>query len=153
MDLFSQMIDRKLFTCPPNDAHAYALYLYTQKGDHIGFHYDTSYYSEARYTALIGLKDDSSCKLECELYTKMQGAKTVMESVKLMPGELVFFNGDKVRHRVTPSGANERRVATRLSFAPLGVTLCLTLSPLKNTSSPGINFTLSITVLAPCILV
>ena len=116
LDLFSQITDRKLLTCPPNDAHAYALYLYTQNGDHIGFHYDTSYYSEARYTALIGLKDDSSCRLECELYTKMQGAKTVMESIKLMPGELVFFNGDKVRHRVTPSGANERRVALTMEY-------------------------------------
>ena len=112
LDLFSQITDKKLLTCPPNDAHAYALYLYTQKGDHIGFHYDTSYYSDARYTALIGLQDNSSCKLECELYTKIKGAKTVMQSIKLMPGELVFFNGDKVRHRVTPSDVNERRGST-----------------------------------------
>ncbi len=116
LNLFSQITDKKLLTCPPNDAHAYALYLYTRKGDHIGFHYDTSYYSESRYTALVGLQDNSSCRLECELYTKIKGAKTVMKSIKLMPGELVFFNGDKVRHRVTPSGVNEKRVALTMEY-------------------------------------
>jgi hypothetical protein len=116
LDLFSQITNKKLLTCPPNDSHAYALYLYTRKGDHIGFHYDTSYYSQARYTALVGLQDNSSCRLECELFTRIKGAKTVMQSVKLMPGELVLFNGDKVRHRVTPCGANERRVALTMEY-------------------------------------
>ncbi len=46
----------------------------------------------------------------------MKGAKTVMKSIKLMPGDLVFFNGDKVRHRVTPSGVNQKRVALTMEY-------------------------------------
>jgi alkylated DNA repair dioxygenase AlkB len=41
--------------CPESDPHACALYYYTEPGDHIGFHYDTSYYKGTRYTVLLGL--------------------------------------------------------------------------------------------------
>ena len=34
----------KLQLSPEDDPHAYALYFYTRPGDHIGWHYDTSYY-------------------------------------------------------------------------------------------------------------
>jgi len=116
LKLFSQITTKKLLTCPLNDAHAYALYLYTQKGDHIGFHYDTSYYTGARYTALVGLQDNSSCKLEYELYTKLKNTATVTKSIKLKPGELVFFNGDKIKHRVTPCEENETRIALTMEY-------------------------------------
>ncbi len=34
--------------CPPNDPHRCAFYAYTEEGDHMGFHYDTSYYKDRR---------------------------------------------------------------------------------------------------------
>ncbi|MEA3110378.1 MAG: hypothetical protein QOG58_177, partial [Caballeronia sp.] len=55
---------------PADDPHAYALYFYTKAGDHIGWHYDTSYYEGRRYTLLLGVKDDSSCRLDYELHTR-----------------------------------------------------------------------------------
>ena len=102
--------------CPPTDPHAYALYYYTRTGDHIGFHYDTSYYKGARYTVLIGLVDDSSCRLEYELYRDEPGRATVAGSIALAPGMLVVFNGDRLYHRVTPCRAGERRVALTLEY-------------------------------------
>jgi hypothetical protein len=50
-------VQAKLSLCPENDPHSCALYYYTEPGDHIGFHYDTSYYKGARYTILMGLVD------------------------------------------------------------------------------------------------
>ncbi len=44
----------RLQLSPPDDPHAYALYFYTRAGDHIGWHYDTSYYAGRRYTLLLG---------------------------------------------------------------------------------------------------
>jgi len=49
----NRITDAKLMLCPDNDPHACALYYYTEAGDHIGFHYDTSYYKGARYTILM----------------------------------------------------------------------------------------------------
>jgi len=101
---------------PPDDPHAYALYFYTRPGDHIGWHYDTSYYAGRRYTLLIGVIDESSCRLDYELHTREKGATVVPGSVQIPPGGLVFFDGDKLRHRISPLGENERRVSLTFEY-------------------------------------
>ncbi len=107
----------QLQLCPENDPHACALYYYTEPGDHIGFHYDTSYYKGARYTVLMGLVDHSAqCRLVCHLY-KDQPGKTVQElSYATAPGDLVVFNGDKLWHAVTPLGASEERIVLTMEY-------------------------------------
>ena len=107
---------RPLLYCPADDPHSYALYYYTEPGDHIGFHYDTSYYKGQRYTVLIGLVDDSSCRLEYELFRDDPARASVHGAVAMPAGTLVFFNGDKVYHRISPARAGERRVALTLEF-------------------------------------
>ena len=107
---------RPLLQCPADDPHTYALYYYTEAGDHIGWHYDTSYYKGARYTVLLGLEDRSSCRLEYELYRDDPKRATVSGATALSPGMLVVFNGDKLWHRVTPSAAGERRVVLTLEY-------------------------------------
>ncbi len=101
---------------PPNDPHAYALYYYTRPGDFIGWHYDTSYYAGRRYTALLGLIDESSCELEYQLHTRERGRAPIAGSVRIAPGGLVFFDGDRLRHRITPLGPGERRVTLTLEY-------------------------------------
>jgi hypothetical protein len=116
LDWLGQLAGERLQVSPPDDAHAYALYFYTRPGDHIGWHYDTSYYAGRRYTLLIGLIDDSSCRLDYELHTREPGAKVVSGSLRIPPGGLVFFDGDKLRHRITPLAAGERRVSLTLEY-------------------------------------
>ena len=101
---------------PQDDPHAYALYFYTEPGDHIGWHYDTSYYRGRRYTLLLGIVDASSCRLEYELHTREAGATVVPGSLAISPGGMVFFDGDKVRHRITPLGAAEIRVSLTFEY-------------------------------------
>jgi hypothetical protein len=116
VDFVGAVTGEKLMLCPPDDPHTYALYYYTEPGDHIGYHYDTSYYRGSRYTILIGLVDQSSCRLECQLYRDDPNRATQTVSVALKPGMLVIFNGDKLYHRVTPLGEGERRVALTLEY-------------------------------------
>src|SRR3990172_5260661 len=52
LELLARLTGANLQRCPATDPHACALYFYTEPGDHIGFHYDTSYYRAARYTLL-----------------------------------------------------------------------------------------------------
>jgi hypothetical protein len=69
IDFMSRLVDASVLPCPDDDPHACALYYYTEPGDHIGFHYDTSYYKGARYTVLIGLVQRSRrCQLVCQLH-------------------------------------------------------------------------------------
>lgn len=60
----------KLLPSPDDDPHAYALYYYTKPGDHIGWHYDTSYYDGRRYTLLFGVIDDSTSRLDYALHAQ-----------------------------------------------------------------------------------
>jgi hypothetical protein len=117
LTFLDRLTDAKLMLCPENDPHSCALYYYTEAGDHIGFHYDTSYYKGARYTILMGLVDRSTeCKLVCELFKGVPGKTPQMLELVTRPGDMVIFNGDKLWHAVTPLGAGEERIALTMEY-------------------------------------
>ena len=116
ISVLEQLAGERLQLSPADDPHAYALYFYTRPGDHIGWHYDTSYYAGRRYTLLLGVLDQSSCRLDYELHTRENGVPVVPGSVQIPPGGLVFFDGDKLRHRITPLGENEKRVSLTFEY-------------------------------------
>ncbi len=116
IEWLSQLAGEHLLLCPKDDPHACALYFYTEAGDHIGYHYDTSYYKGARYTVLIGLLDNSTSRLECRLHTKDPTKEIKKLSLNTKPGSLIFFNGDKLHHAVTPLGQNEERIVLTLQY-------------------------------------
>src|SRR3984893_17226461 len=116
IDWLGSLSGERLQTSPVEDPHAYALYFYTRPGDHIGWHYDTSYYAGRRYTLLLGVLDQSSCRLDYELHTRENGVPVVPGSVQIPPGGLVFFDGDKLRHRITPLRENEKRVSLTFEY-------------------------------------
>jgi hypothetical protein len=116
ISVLEQLAGERLQLSPADDPHAYALYFYTRPGDYIGWHYDTSYYAGRRYTVLLGVLDQSSCRLDYELHTREKGVPVVTGSVQIAPGGLVFFDGDKLRHRITPLGENEKRVSLTFEY-------------------------------------
>ena len=117
LDFLSRLVGARLLLCPENDSHACALYYYTEPGDHIGFHYDTSYYNGARYTILMGLVDRSpSCRLVCQLFKGDPTRKMRELQLATEPGTMVIFNGDKLWHAVTPLGEGEERIALTLEY-------------------------------------
>jgi hypothetical protein len=116
LDWLGQLAEQPLQVSPIDDPHAYALYFYTRAGDHIGWHYDTSYYAGRRYTVLLGVIDESSCRLEFELHTREAGVAVQAGSLQIPPGGLVLFDGDRLRHRITPLRAGEKRVSLTFEY-------------------------------------
>ena len=112
----SRLVRADLKLCPEEDPHACALYFYTEAGDHMGHHYDTSYYKGARYTVLVGLVQDSASRLLCRLHTRQPGRTARDLAVATTPGAMVVFNGDKVYHGVSPAAAGDRRVVLTLEY-------------------------------------
>ena len=112
----SRLVRAPLLICPDADPHACALYFYTEAGDHMGHHYDTSYYRGARYTALVGLVQASASRLLCRLHTREPGRAPRDLAVETTPGSLVLFNGDTVYHGVSPARAGDRRVVLTLEY-------------------------------------
>ncbi len=111
------LTDAELKLCPEDDPHACALYYYTRPGDHIGYHYDTSYYKGARYTVLIGLVERSE---HCRLVARVGKDEAVVNlpetHLRMDAGTMVVFNGDTLWHAVTPLGEGERRVVLTLQY-------------------------------------
>ncbi|MGH7277193.1 MAG: HalD/BesD family halogenase [Candidatus Rokuibacteriota bacterium] len=107
---------RRLGPCPRTDPHACALYFYTEPGDHIGFHYDRSYYRGTRYTVLIGLIERSSSRLLCQPYRRRPERPPVEVRLATDPGTLVLFNGNNLWHAISPLGEGEERVSLTLEY-------------------------------------
>jgi hypothetical protein len=116
IELLEGIAGERMQPSPADDPHAYALYFYTRAGDHIGWHYDTSYYVGRRYTVLLGVIDRSSCRLDYELHTREKGVAVVPGSIQIPPGGLVFFDGDALRHRITPLKEGEVRVSLTFEY-------------------------------------
>lgn len=112
-----QIVGETLYRCPEDDPHGVALYHYTEPGDHIGVHYDKSFYKGKRYTVLLGMIQDSvESKLVCYPgASKLNRRKNPIE-VLTHPGTLVVFSGDSLWHEVTPLGKNERRVILTMEY-------------------------------------
>jgi hypothetical protein len=115
-ELLQNIVNAPLAPCPDSDPHRCALYGYTEEGDHIGFHYDTSYYKDRRWTALVGLEDRSSSRLHCHLHTKDPSREVEKIEIQVKPGALVLFNGDTVYHAVTPTKTGEERYIISMQF-------------------------------------
>ncbi|MGH7352980.1 MAG: 2OG-Fe(II) oxygenase [Candidatus Rokuibacteriota bacterium] len=116
IEFLNTVTDRVLVPCPATDPHACALYFYTEQGDHIGFHFDTSYYKGTRYTVLVGLIERSSSRLVCQLFKDDPRRPMVELRLRTEPGTVVAFNGDKLWHAITPLGPGEERVSLTLEY-------------------------------------
>jgi len=94
----------------PDDIHASAIYTYTERGDHIKWHYDDcGCEPKAAYSIIFGLVDRSSSVLEAVTFLKTPGRRPVRRLIRVDPGMLIFFCGTNVWHRVTPLARGEER--------------------------------------------
>jgi len=115
-----RVVGAEVNECPPNDPHRCALYAYTEEGDHMGWHYNTSYYKDRRWTVLVGFKDESSSRLLCRLHTRNPDRDVVDLELQIKPGTLVIFNGDRVYHAVSPLRAGESRYVVSMQYVTTG---------------------------------
>jgi alkylated DNA repair dioxygenase AlkB len=117
LDFLSRLVGVPVMPCPDDDPHACALYFYTEPGDHIGFHYDTSYYRGARYTVLVGLVQRSQhCQLVCQLYKDDPPRERQDLQLATDPDTMVIFNGDKLWHAVTPLEPEAERIMLSMEY-------------------------------------
>ena len=117
IEFLAGLTGRAAAAVPRGDPHSCALYFYTEPGDHIGFHFDTSYYRGARYTVLLGLIERSSSRLVCQLFKNDPGPPPGRAAAGHAPG-----HADRCSTATssgTPSrrcGDGEERVSLTLEY-------------------------------------
>lgn len=117
IDALSSIAGVALLPCPERDLHATALYYYTEPGDGIGWHFDSSHYEGGRWTVLLGIVNRTAeSRLLCTLNKKDPQKPQTNLSVSTEPGTLVFFNGDRLWHSVSKLGAGEERIVLTLEY-------------------------------------
>ena len=117
LDFLRRLVKAPVIQCPEEDLHSCALYVYTEPGDHIGWHYDTSYYKGDRYTMLVGLIERSErCRLVAQFHKGKPGGTPEDVRIAMDPGSVVIFNSDKLWHAVTPLEEGAERIMLTLQF-------------------------------------
>jgi len=84
--------------------------------DHIGWHYDHNFYKGRHFTVLLTIENcgHQPDGLSAARLTMKRGRSEPVMATP--PNTLVVFEGARVRHKVTPAAAGERRVVLSMTF-------------------------------------
>jgi hypothetical protein len=105
----------------PNEAHASALYSYTERGDFMDWHYDECGCEPGdSFSTIIGLFDSSSAALEIETHRDRKDREALRQTIRTVPGTFAFFCGTRAYHRVTPLAAGEERLTFAFTYVKKG---------------------------------
>jgi len=115
-DFISRVVGVRVQPTPIRDQSSLSLLLYDRPGDHIGWHYDHNFYRGRHFTILIGIANEGRAAdglSHAELQARLAGREI---TVSTAPNAGVVFEGARVRHRVTPILAGERRLVLSMTY-------------------------------------
>ena len=110
MGFLSSIVGTAVAPTPIEDQSSLSVLIYDRPADRIGWHYDHNFYRGRHFTALLPIVNQGSAEgglSHAQLVAAIDEREAV---VGTEPNTLVLFEGAKVRHKVTPIRAGERRV-------------------------------------------
>lgn len=113
----SEIAGVHLVPTPIRDNSSLSVLIYDRPGDHIGWHYDHNFYRGRHFTVLIGMENtnhDGSALSGAKLLVKKNSGEEI--EIPTPANTLVFFEGAKTLHKVTPVGERERRVILSMTY-------------------------------------
>lgn len=115
-DFISRIVGARVQPTPVRDQSSLSLLFYDRPGDHIGWHFDHNFYRGRHFTVLIAIANEGSAPgglSHAELQAKPAGLEIAISTA---PNTCVVFEGAKVRHKVTPILAGERRLMLSMTY-------------------------------------
>jgi hypothetical protein len=115
-DFISRVVGVRVQPTPIRDQSSLSLLFYDRPGDHIGWHYDHNFYRGRHFTILIGIANAGHAAgglSHAQLQARLAGQEI---TVSTAPNAGVVFEGARVRHRVTPILAGERRLVLSMTY-------------------------------------
>ena len=119
LDSLSNILQKPIQRTPLNDNNACSLLIYTNKGDYITWHKDSSIYNGDRYVVLITLINENSDKndLSHNEFVYIHNKKEY--SIKMKPNSMVLFKGSEILHKSTEIEDKERRILLSMVFCDI----------------------------------
>jgi hypothetical protein len=114
--LISRVTGVKVKPTPTTDKSSCSLLVYEEPGDHIGWHFDHNFYRGRHFTILIPIVNrnaNGTGLSAARLIAKRGDSEVVIETP---PNAIIVFEGAKVRHKVLPIAAGERRVVLSMTY-------------------------------------
>lgn len=115
--LISDLVGEPVYATPANDQSSCSLLLYSDEGDHIGWHYDHNFYRGRHFTVLLSIENRGPGPTGLSSAVLEMRTKDGYRRISTPPNTLVAFEGARNLHRVTRLGANERRVLLSMTFS------------------------------------
>ena len=102
-----------------SDPNACSLLIYTNKGDHIDWHYDYSNYYGDRFVVLLTVVNENSSKngLSENIFKYIYNGK--VHELQMKENSIVIFKGSDINHKATSIGENERRILLSMVFCDI----------------------------------
>ena len=115
-DFISRVVGVRIQATPLHDQSSLSLLFYTEPGDHIGWHFDHNFYRGRHFTILIALINEGRAPggLSHAQLAVRPGEREM--AVSTAPNTCVIFEGARVRHKVTPIHARERRLMLSMTY-------------------------------------
>jgi hypothetical protein len=113
----SRIVGAQVMPTADHDQSSCSLLVYTEPGDHIDWHFDHNFYRGRHFTVLICLVNQGASggpSASTLLWRDLKGGE---HEAPLGPGDLVIFEGARIRHKATPLGAGDLRVMLSMTFA------------------------------------
>jgi len=103
-------------TTPVQDQSSLSVLCYRQAGDHIQWHYDHNFYRGRHFTVLLSLVNRSAAGGLSHSRLERQFADGTVQSIAMPENTLLIFEGNRVRHRATPTEAGDLRIILSMTY-------------------------------------
>ena len=107
----SKIIGDDVKITPLSESNSICLVVYEKEGDYIDWHFDTNHYNGRYFTLLIPVTFVETCG-----NYQYRNKDKQIQTVNLMEGEALLFEGDKVYHRAKKLCANQTRIVLSCTF-------------------------------------
>ena len=115
-EFVSKLVGEQVRPTPIRDQSSLSVLFYDKPGDHIGWHFDHNFYRGRHFTVLLPVVNQGSGAggLSHAQLTAQVGGSDV--DIATPPNKLVVFEGARVRHKVAPIIAGERRMVVSMTY-------------------------------------
>jgi hypothetical protein len=101
---------------PVQDQSSLSVLCYKEAGDHIQWHYDHNFYRGRHFTVLLSLVNHSAAGGLSHSRLERQFPDGTVRSIAMPENTLAIFEGNRVRHRATPTEAGDLRIVLSMTY-------------------------------------